>query len=981
MIRRLSAATLGTLLFLPVANAAEPEADPTELPRIPATEPAQAVATFEVEPGFELDLVAHEPLVTDPIAIAFDESGALFVVEMRSYSERREEALCRIRRLTDTDGDGIFDKATIYAEGLKWATAVGCWKGGIFVAATPDVFYFHDDDGDGVADSKTTVFTGFGTPDPSGLNVQGLVNSFQWGLDNRIYGSTAPNAGMVRKPSEPENAALSLRGADFSFNPATGELRRESGTAQYGLSFDSQGRRFLSSNSNHIIAVMYDTWRAGSGLLPMPAPLASIAVDGPSAEVFRISPDEPWRIVRTRWRSSGMVAGMVEGGGRVSGYFTAATGITIYTGDTFGPEFADNGFIGDAGSNLVHRKVIRQAENGVSLQAERAANGQGREFLRSKDNWFRPTTFSNAPDGCLYVVDMYRETIEHPKSLPEGIKKYLDLNSGNDRGRIYRVRPKGAALRPSPRLGGAPTPDLVATLAHPNGWHRLTAQRLLFERQDPAATAPLTTLLKDSPAPLARLHALHALDGQNGLTEELLTTALQDPDERVKAHAVRIGAVRGSNWTDAIAALSRDTSPTVRFEVAQALGQASGDHKDQALADLATLANGDPWLEGSVLNALRSGPEAGRLFEGLSQGHVSDGFMTKLVQAIGRSRDATAAAPVVERIAAAPDEADSQRLLRALGEGLASTGSGKLSEVDATRRLDKVFADALRDARESTTPGGRRLAALNLLRYSPAAEAGPVALAVLAEAAPPELQLAAIDVAQALKTPGLDAAVLPLWAHLSPRVRGEAVAVLAGRPETARALLEAVQKGSVSPAEIPSPLQISLLKHARPEVKALAESIYAKARASRQEVINRYLDSERLKGDAARGQAKFETICIACHRSGDKGFPVGPDRVTFKTKGRTIILTNVLDPNREVAPQYLAYALTTTGGETATGTIASENPSSVTLRLPFGEEKEYSRASIASLQALGQSLMPEGLEAQLTPQDLADLLEYITTAP
>ncbi|MGE0414690.1 MAG: c-type cytochrome, partial [Verrucomicrobiales bacterium] len=158
-------------------------------------------------------------------------------------------------------------------------------------------------------------------------------------------------------------------------------------------------------------------------------------------------------------------------------------------------------------------------------------------------------------------------------------------------------------------------------------------------------------------------------------------------------------------------------------------------------------------------------------------------------------------------------------------------------------------------------------------------------------------------------------------------------------------------------------------------------SIYAKARASRQEVINRYLDSERLKGDAARGQAKFETICIACHRSGDKGFPVGPDRVTFKTKGRTIILTNVLDPNREVAPQYLAYALTTTGGETATGTIASENPSSVTLRLPFGEEKEYSRASIASLQALGQSLMPEGLEAQLTPQDLADLLEYITTAP
>ena len=208
------------------------------------------------------------------------------------------------------------------------------------------------------------------------------------------------------------------------------------------MSFDSRGRKFVCSNSDHIQLVTYeDRYASRNPFFAMPPPRSSIAADGPAAEVFRISPDEPWRVIRTRWRVAGLVPGPVEGGGRPSGYFTGATGTTIYRGDAFPEEYRENAFIADCGSNLVHRKKL--LPDGVGLIARRPDDEQQVEFLASRDNWFRPVQFANAPDGTLYIADMYREVIEHPWSLPESIKKHLDLNSGNDRGRIYRVAPDG----------------------------------------------------------------------------------------------------------------------------------------------------------------------------------------------------------------------------------------------------------------------------------------------------------------------------------------------------------------------------------------------------------------------------------------------------------------------------------------------------------------------------------------------------------
>lgn len=471
------------LLPLADASAAEPSVEAGELPRVAPLTPEKALAAFKLRPGFRIELAASEPNVVDPVAMAFDENSVLYVVEMIDYSERRNEKLSRVRKLEDRDGDGKFEHSTVFIDGLPWATAVACWDGGVFVGASPDIIFAKDTNNDGVADERRVVFTGFGAGRAK-LNVQALLNSFTWGPDNRIHGAAAGNGGRIRKVvnGQPQGEATNVDGADFSFDPLTLEFRAETGTAQYGLTFDRFGQKYVCSNSSHILWCAYTRQDATvSSPFPLPVALVSIPVDGPAAEVFRISAEEPWRVVRTRWRASGLVPGIIEGGGRSTGYFTSASGVHI-SGGLVCPGSA---FVGDVGSNLVHRKDIKWTENGPV--ARRAPDEERSEFLASPDNWFRPVAFATGPDGGLYIADMYREFIEHPDSLPPSIKKHLDLNSGNDKGRIWRVVPDGFQRKPWPKLAGMKDAELAAMQA--SSWHQTTAARLLHARKSTTKVA------------------------------------------------------------------------------------------------------------------------------------------------------------------------------------------------------------------------------------------------------------------------------------------------------------------------------------------------------------------------------------------------------------------------------------------------------------------------------------------------------------
>lgn len=989
----LALTVLGLDPVLPAAETPGPVADAKELPRIAPVEVQDVLKTFQLRPGFRLELVASEPLVRDPIELCFDENGRMFVVEMIDYSELRDARphLGRVRLLEDTDQDGRFDRSTVFAGDLPWPTGVFWANGGLYVAATPDILFVKDTDGDGRADRRETVFTGFAIDyapyRTNQLNMQAMLNSLRWGLDNRIHGCTAPNGGEITSPRWTHASPVNVRGRDFAFDPRTLVLGAEAGGGQYGMSFDDRGRRFTCNNSDHLRVFMYDARYADRNPhFSLPSPLESIAADGPAAEVYRTSPEEPWRVLRTKWRVSGVVQGLIEGGGRSSGYFTSATGLMVYRGDAWPEEYVGDVFIADCGSNLIHRK--RLVEVGVAVRGERPADEQRTEFLTSSDLWFRPVQMANAPDGTLYVIDMYREIIEHPWSLPPGIKQHLDLNSGNDRGRIYRIVPDGFRQRPTPRLGDATTAELIRTLGHRNAWHRETAARLLYERQDRPAIPELAAFAQAAPSALGRLHALYALDGLGALTPPHLFAALGDTDERVREHAVRLAerflnSPAAASLEPRLLALAGDPSPHVRYQLAFTLGGLTSPARLPALAAIARQDAGSRWTRAAVLSSLAEGtPE---LFDAVTPWFTAPDaapgagefeFLRQLVEVLGARNRPPEIARVLAFVAKA-EPAVAFTLVHALGEGL-QRSRGTL----AAAEVQPVFARAAALAVDATAPESTRVQAVDLLALTAFAESGERLVALLDQSQPQSVQLAAVRTLGRFTDPGVGRALAGRWATLTPRVREAVLPVLLARPERIAELFRQVEAGVVRRADLPSTQLDFLMNHRDAALRAQAVKLLAGTVASdRQQVVEKYRPALELAGDSPRGRTLFVERCASCHRLGGEGFTLGPDLVSVRNAGKEKMLTSILDPSREVLPQYLAFEIETRDDESLLGIVVAETAAGVTLRQAYGKDTLVPRANIATMQSRGKSVMPDGLEEGLTPQALADLLEFVGTAP
>ncbi|MFN7564027.1 MAG: PVC-type heme-binding CxxCH protein, partial [Prosthecobacter sp.] len=536
-----------------------------DFPSTPPVEPQNAAKTFHVLDGFEMQLIAAEPLVTDPVAITYDADGRAYVCEMNDYPYTDKAAhkpsqenptdahIGKVRLLTDTDGDGTFDKATVFAEGLSWPTGAACWKGGIFVTATPDVWYLKDTNDDGVADVRQKIFTGF-----KKLNVQAVMNNPIWGLDHRIYIAGGSNGGEIQRvpgsesvmPIPSDFKPLPIKRNDFSFDPSTGDVRLESGGARFGNTFDDWGNRFLCNIRNpcqHV--VLPYRYLARNPYLVVPSALNDCAEAGDQLPVYRTSPAEPWREFRAkRWVQEGSHLPKSELVG--AGVVTSSSGITVYRGDAYPKEYRDFAFVADVAGNLFYR--MKLVPDGVTFKAVQVDGTKN--FCTSDDLWFRPVNFVNAPDGCLHVCDMYREVIEHPWSIPDDIHAAVDLLRGRDRGRIWRLVPRtvvpplggsekapakaGTTKRITPKLSSASTTDLVALLDHPNAWHRETAQRLLFERQDKAAVEPLRELVKSGKTAQGRISALWATRNALGILDDVIK--LEDFPSQIREQAMRI---------------------------------------------------------------------------------------------------------------------------------------------------------------------------------------------------------------------------------------------------------------------------------------------------------------------------------------------------------------------------------------------------------------------------------------------------------
>jgi|JI6StandDraft_1071083.scaffolds.fasta_scaffold01244_10 putative membrane-bound dehydrogenase-like protein len=967
-----------------------------DLPRYPAVAPKEAPGTWQVKKGFKMELVANEPQVRDPIAVCFDERGRLFACEMIDYSEMRDVTphLGRISMLEDKDGDGFFETSQVFADDLPWPTGLIWANGGLYVGATPDIWRFEDKDGDGRAEVREKVYTGFGTGLKI-LNVQGLMNSFQWGQDNRVHVlAGGGNRGKIQCLKRPELPEQELGGRDFWFDPLTHEFGLELGGAQYGMSFDNYGRKFGCSNSDHLQYWLYDDrYAARNPYYDMPPSRRSIAVDGGAAEVFRLSPDEPWRIIRTRWRIAGVVKGSVEGGGRVSGYFTGATGTTIYRGDAYGPEFVNNSFSGDAGGQLIHRKQIRYAEDGINLVGERPADERGFEFAASKDTWVRVVNFANAPDGCLYVCDMYREIIEHPWSVPDEIKKHLDLNNGNDRGRIWRIVPeeqRAERIGQRVRLADASTEELVKALGHTNGWHRDTAQRLLYEKQDKAVAPMLKARLTQDASELEKIHALNALAPLTAEDIDVVEKALTDPSAQVREKAVLLGSqIKGqARVTAAVNALGMDASPRVRFTYAMLIHQffeglpgIAGTTPDARQADMLAKDGSTPLMLSAILSSAETDPlQILEILANPGRPALNDSVAEALLSMIGQQKQNKALAFAIKLLSAPGTSATlRQSGLKALAAGLRRGGSS-IAKVDAEGKLAAVFTQAATTATTASASESAKVGAIELLSLATKEQGQPALTACLGADQSERVQAAAVKAMSELAGKDATASLLEAWKGLKPQARTVTLATLLSRDDGALAMLEAMGSGPTANDLAASQVQ-DLIKHKNAKVAALAKTVLKSViPPSREEVVKTFAPAVALKGDAKAGQNHYISRCMACHQANGMGIEVGPNFTTVKTKGRDALLTAILEPHKEVASQYIAYTVNTKEGQTVQGVITADDASSMSLKMMGGAAVTLQRANIKGSSSTGQSLMPEGLEGGLSVQDMADLLSFIEAA-
>lgn len=975
-----------------IMSVPEKDAVTGELPAVPPKPPQEAAETFRVLDGFRMELVAAEPLVTSPVAMTYDENGRAYVCEMRDYpytdkeqhqpgqENPTDQPIGRVRLLEDTDGDGAFDQATVFAEDLSWPTGVVCWKGGVFIAATPDIWYCKDEDGDGVADIREKVFTGFRK-----YNVQAVMNNLAWGLDNRIHGAGGSNGGKIVPGDRPDAPPVAMGRADFRIDPVTREFELRSGGARFGASFDDWGNRFLCNIRNpaqHVILPRRYLERNRS--LAAPSPVSDMAESGDQLRVHSVSPPEPWRVIRARrWageRDINMPRSELVGEGAV----TSSSGVTSYRGSAYPEAYRGNVFVCESAGNLFYR--LRLEPDGVTFRAERV-DGET-EMVASTDNWFRPVNFCNAPDGTLHVLDMYRENIEHPWSIPEDIHAAVDLEAGRDRGRIWRLAPPDFQPEKPPHLGSASSEELVATLEHPDAWWRETAQRLLFERQDQDAVPAIRDLLRNSPSPLARLHALWSLEGLGALAPEDLLVGLKDPAAGVREHSVALAEprLREKSLLEALLPLARDSNARVRFQTAFTLGESDDPRALDALAAVAKRDTADPWIRTAVLSSVaETGDELlARLLSDAA--FASSAEATDLVRELARILGARGQQPEMQRALAAgssgPDSPALREVVTGIGEGLKRSGKNLRSagfDGDAAQAVEQTLEWAARTAADPEQAVPTHRDAVRLLAFDDFARVRTVLASLLDPGQPPHLQVAAVRAIGSFTEPEAAPLLLSRWSTQTPAVRSEVITAMTSVRARALPLLEAVESSLVPASQIPFAQRRRLRLHGDERVKELAEKFFSASEPGpRKEVIGQYRSALERKGDAARGRKVFETACIACHRAGDTGTgEIGPNLASIRAWSPEQVLINTLDPNREVASNFLAYTVETRDGRTLYGMIAEESAASLTLKRPDGGTETVLRRDIEKITGSGLSLMPDGLEAAIPPERMADLIAFL----
>lgn len=951
----------------------------------------KALHSFQLEPGMRIELIAAEPLVIDPVALAFDEDRQMYVVEDRGYPDPAEggstTTLGRVALLKDTNGDGVYDKRTEFATGLTYPNGLMPWKGGVFVTCSPDIYYLKDTDNDGIADIRKVVLTGFFATQTAQIRMSHPT----MGLDGWVYVTAGLNGGNVTSPEHPDRPAVSFKQTDGRFNPETFEFQVTGGKSQFGLTFDAYGRRFGCSNRHPIMHSVMEPWflRRNPNLL-FNETVQNVSKVEAEATVYPVS-----RSVT----SADFIPKLI--GRSHAGTFTAASGLMVFNGSGLTPAHQGNIFICESAQNLIQRQIL--SPEGVSFKSKTPY--EGREFLSSTDEWFRPVSLQHGPEGGLYLADMHRKVIDHPSYVPEEARGGLDWESGKTDGRIYRiVRKDFVQKKYDSRTGlssNSKTADLAKFLASAEEWERNTAHRLLLERKNKKAVPFLKNIAIQSVYPESRARAVWLLNSLASLDLPTLNKVLADKEAGVREQAVLIAGNMFQKHPDLIQSIvstSNDEAIRVRYNSALVLGSMEGPGVVQALAKVAARDGADKWFRAAVLSGIENRmPEFLAAFR--SQQNAGPIAFASVMKDLGRlfGNGASAEACRVllqEVLRSSGDPEWRMATMLGLAEGVSGRSNefgtspkgllyaiqGNSASVSDISALDNFLNKVLEIAANPAEMTRQRISATALLGYTDFGRSYSTLQKMMIPSSPPELLLEAISAFQRLDDPRGAAILLEkkAWSAYTPRIKSAVVAALVSKPSFINELFLAIEKGTITGAELSSADRMRLISDKNVLISDRAKNLFKELEGgNRMAVYQEYRKALTAQVDASMGKAVFQKSCSACHTYQNVGGKVGPDLTGVKNQPADALLLHILVPNYEVLPAYQSISISTSDGRSFSGWLVSENENSLTLRTTFGTDESILRRNISSLSNSGLSLMPDGLEQSISKDEMAKLIAYL----
>jgi putative heme-binding domain-containing protein len=968
-----------SLLWLVGQGIVVPAADTTVVPHGqsqapgPALSPQQALERMEVPPGFQVELVASEPDIMNPVAMTFDARGRIWITESFEYPRTSAgPGRDRVKILEDTDQDGRVDRVTVFADGLNIPSGIAVGYGGVWVANAPDILFLRDTDGDDRADTRQIVVTGFGRTD-----THELPNSLTWGPDGYLYGLNGVfNHSHVRHQGKEYKFTCAL----FRIDPRTHEfeLFAEGTSNPWGIAWNPRGDAFVSA------CVIDHLWHLSeSGYYHRQG--------GPY-------PPFTWKI-----------GSIVQHKHQKAAY----CGIHYFDSEAYPAKYRDRLYMGNIHGNCINVDVLE--DRGATYFARPAE-----DFLSANDAWFMPVVQKTGPDGCLYVLDWYDRyhCYQDARRDPEGIDR--------GRGRLYRIRYENCPRAAKFDLHAESDEQLIARLHSPNVFFRDLAQRLLAERDRVPTRAGLRSLLLDDATPhKTRLHALWALlGGSRDLERDLHLRLLAHPHDDFRAWAVRAAGNAREVAPEILASvrdLAGDSSPRVRLQVAVAAGKLEAIDPLPVLLDVLAAAGEDELIphivwqnlhprladERFVALAAATPPEQAdnlaaimpRIVERLlALNPIPAGNVARLVALIlgGPLAHQPAARATLSRLADRIHSGEltgaaRQHLLRQLTPhlnlilnqarhplvaeaALVSVSAGDPDAIAATRGL--CFSDS--------RPLAIRRRALDILLARDDRVVLERALQVIQQpdAGAIEWRRAVLAALAGSDSPRVPASLLAIYGEVEPNLQPSVIETLTARPEWSRQMLLAIREGQLPASALHVNQVRKLLAAGDAELSRLLSETWGTLRNSRDPARERQVAAMRQlirgeTGDPHAGARVFDKVCGQCHRIYGKGQDVGPDITVNGRSSLDQLLSNVFDPSLVIGAGYQATVIVTVDGRVFSGLLVEDSPQRVRLKLQGGQVETIPRDLIADQRVSELSLMPEGIENQLSRQELIDLFAFL----